>query len=407
MNKQPGLVIIGLGVAGLAAAQAFREHNQEQGITIISDESVHTYSRPRLPEIVAGKVEPEKISLHTDQWYGEQAIQLQLNQTATAIDPDHKRILMSNHRWIEYDKLILATGANGRCPAVAGLPAPKIYGLRNLQDAVTLKQAAAFKQHALLIGGGLLGLEIGYALTRLGLKVIVIEIEPRLLPRQLDDESAALLQQQLMTLGFEFFVGAKVDKIISTSSQVHLVLSSGIELTGDLGIISAGIAPRVELAQACGLAVGLKGIMVDDQMKTSHSDIFAAGDCVQWRGINNGLWMSAQAMGRMAGLNAAGMQGAYTGVIPSTKLKVAGIDVASQGNISPDGADVLARRYDGDRRLIKLYLRQGHLAGVIQVGSTAGALQYKKLIEKKCQIKGCAQLLLEPEADFKAIPGFV
>ncbi len=406
MDSNPGLVIIGNGPGGVYAAKAFREVEAHLPVTIITNEANHCYSRPRLPEVVAGKVKPEKISVHPDTWYQEKGITVLFQDQVTVIDPEARQVKTQSGLTLTYTRLVLAMGADARFPAISGLPSSRVHALRTLADAQRLKKEASFKQHAILIGGGLLGLEVGHALTQLGLKVIVIEIAPHLLPRQLDGEAAALLQSKLMDMGFEFFLGTSVAQVFSNDLTIGLKLKNGMELKADLAVVSAGISPRVDLAEQAGLAVGPKGIIVDDYLRTSSPFIYAAGDVAQWRGTNLGLWSAAMAMGRRAGLNAAGAEEEFEGVVPSTKLKVAGIDVFSQGNINPEGARVLGKRHEGDQELIKLFIRDDCLAGCIQVGYSGEALSYKKVIEKKLNIKGHEQQLLQKQAVFKTIPGF-
>ncbi len=406
MNIKPGLVIIGNGPAGVYAAKAFREQDTLTPVTIITDESVHCYSRPRLPEVVAGKVKAEKISIHPESWYQDQALKVLFHEQVNAIDPQAHQLRTRSGLTQDYAQLVLAMGAQARFPAIDGLPSSRVHALRTLEDARRLKKEAAFKQHVILIGGGLLGLEVGHALTQLGLKVIVIEIAPHLLPRQLDGEAAGLLQDKLIAMGFEFFLGTSVARVFAQDETIGLKLKNGMELKADLAVVSAGISPRVALAEQAGLAVGPKGVIVDDYLRTSVPSIYAVGDMAQWRGTNLGLWSAAMAMGRRAGLNAAGQEEEFAGVVPSTKLKVAGIDVFSQGNINPEGAHVIGRRHDGDQALIKLFIRNDCLAGCILVGYSTDALNYKKVIEKKLLISGHEQELLQRQPAFKNIPGF-
>lgn len=406
MSEKPGLIVIGLGPGGMAAVKAFREQDSEMPVTVITSESMTCYSRPRLPEVVSGKASLASLCLYPDKWYQDRDITLLTNKTVTSIDPSSRTVKINGGTVCTYSRLVLAMGAEARLPVIKGLPSSKVYLLRTGNDALALKAAAEYKHHALLIGGGLLGLEAGYALTQLGLKVIVIEIAPYLLPNQLDEESAGLLQKKLMTLGFEFFVGTRIREIVTKESHIHLILESGVELTADFAVLSAGIAPNSRLAEDAGLAVGARGIMVNDHLKTSRQDIFAVGDVAEWRGKNYGLWTAAQSMGRIAGLNASGDAQVYDGVVPSTKLKVAGVDVSSQGNINPEGARIVGRRHEDDDSLVKLFIRHGELAGVLQIGYAAGVTKYKKLIEKKIPVDGYEAVLLEKEPSFERIPGF-
>jgi len=404
-SSAPGLVVIGQGAAGTAAAKAFREADTQTPVSIISAESTRCYSRPRLPEVVAGQTPPENICLYPESWYASQRIRLILGRSATQIDPFQRRIDLDDGTTMAYSKAVLATGAEATWPAIAGLPSPHVLVLRTLEDALRLRTRAQGKRQALLIGGGLLGLEAGFALTKLGLRVTVLEAFPRLLPRQVDDEGSQLLQSCLAPIGFEFILGSRIESIRADENQVDLHLADGRVCRGELALISAGIMPRIDLAKHSGLTVQ-RGIVVDDNLKTSAEDIWAAGDVAEWRGQIAGLWPAAQAMGRIAGLNAAGGRERYQGWVPSPKLKVAGVDLWSQGNINPEGAEVLARSEKERGTLTKLFVRENRLAGSIQIGRSAGAVQYKRLIESGLPLGDAAPELLDEGFDFSRIPGF-
>lgn len=407
MTAGPGLLIIGSGPAGLAAAQAFREQDPETPVTLISSEAYAGYSRPRLPEVVAGSVQGPQICLYPESWYQAQRLSLRLRQIAVALFPSEKTVLLNSGERLAYDRLILATGATASLPPIPGLPTPQAFVLRTLDDALSLRERAQGRQSALLIGGGLLGLEAGYALTRLGLKVTVVEVEPRLLPRQVDEEGSALLQEKLLPLGFNFYLGARVSRVESQPQGVRIELAGGTQLTADLALVSAGILPNVELARNAGLQMGRRGVAVDDYLATSQPGIWAAGDVAEWRGTVAGLWTAAQAMGRVAGRNAAGRAGQpYPGVVLSTKLKVAGIDLWSQGDIRPEGAVILSHSDPAAGWLVKIFLREERVAGSLQIGRTTHVSAFRRLMEQKIMITGFEDQLLQEGFDFQRLPGY-
>lgn len=405
MTQAAGLVVIGHGPAGAAAAAAFRERDKETPVTVLTGENMPCYSRPRLPEVVAGQIAPEAIKLHPDEWYSNRKLSVCVGRSVARIDRGRKAVIVKNGGELPYTKLILAMGAVPVEPPIPGLPSPHVFVLRTADDALAIHARASGRKTAALIGGGLLGLEAGYALTRLGLRVAVVEAAPWLLPRQVDPEGSALLQERLRPLGFDFFLGAKVERLQAENDQVGLFLGHGRKLTADLALLSAGIAPQVQLARDAGVAVQ-RGVIVDDQMRTSDPDIFAAGDAAEWKGAISGLWPAAQAMGRVAGANAAGALETYPGQVPSTTLKVAGVDLCSQGDIHSEGAQI--RVYQAPERgyWAKAFIRERVLAGSIQIGSTAGALQLKRLMDKRLPLDGFEDRILTPGFDFNRMPGF-
>lgn len=406
MAAGPGLLIIGSGPAGIAAAKAFRERDRDTPVTLVSRESISGYARPRLPEVVAGTVPGPQICLYPDSWYQAQRVSLRLRQTAVSLHPVGKKVTLDAGGTLAYDRLILATGATAFLPPIAGLPTENAFVLRTLDDALALRQRAQGRQNAVLIGGGLLGLEAGYALTRLGLAVTVVEVEPRLLPRQVDEEGSALLQEKLLPLGFRFFLGARVSRVASRDRGIQVELACGTQLSADLALVSAGIQPNVELARAAGLQVGRRGVVVDDFLATSQPDIWAAGDVAEWRGAVAGLWTVAQAMGQVAGRNAAGAFALYPGVVPATKLKVAGIELWSQGDIRPEGATVLSRSDPAAGWLMKLFIRDERLAGSLQIGRTTQVAALRRLMEQQVKITGFEEHLLQEGFDFQRLPGY-
>ncbi|NTV52761.1 MAG: NAD(P)/FAD-dependent oxidoreductase [Candidatus Firestonebacteria bacterium] len=403
MAEQPGLVVVGHGPAGAAAAQAFRELDGTTPVTIIGGESLSCYARPRLPEVVAGQIEPGAIRLHPDDWYAARNLNLRLCLDAVSLDAGRHCLLLSNGEELPYRKLILAMGGAPVQPPIAGLPLENVFVLRTAEDALNLRRYSQGKQTAALIGGGLLGLEAGAALTRLGLRVVVIEVAPWLLPRQVDQEGSALLQEKLIPAGFEFFLGAGVSALEQREGQVVIRLNQGLEIKADLALLSAGIRSRTELVQGSEIKTN-RGILVDDRMQTTLPDIFAAGDVAEWRGTVAGLWAASQAMGRVAGTNAAGGDTHYPGLVPSTTLKVAGVELCSQGDIHAPLAQTLVRRTP--ENWVKVFLRDGRVIGSIQIGRTAGALQFKRLMDLGLSVIGFEAALLETGFDFNRIPGF-
>lgn len=404
MPEGAGLVVIGHGPAGAAAAAVFRERRPDLPVTVLQDEGWKCYSRPRLPEVVSGQASPEAILIHPDDWYTARRLEVRVNHKAVRLDPSRHEVYTADGGVLSYQALVLATGADPVVPPIPGLLSRQVFVLRTAADALAIRARAEGKRAAICVGGGLLGLEAGHALIRLGLRVRVVEALPRLLPRQMDEEGAVRLQALLQELGFEFHLGSRVERILEDGDRVLAQLSTGSALTADLVLLSAGIAPRIGLARDAGLKVG-RGIQVDDGMRTSAPDVFAAGDAAEWRGTVAGLWPAAQAMGRVAGLNAAGGKEIYSGQVPSTMLKIAGVEVASQGSVQP-GAREIVRDDPAGGRWMKLFLQDGVLVGSIQLGSTAGALQLKRLMDQHLNVTGFEDRLLTPGFDLSQVPGY-
>ena len=260
-------LIIGNGVAGTTAAETIRKTDPAGEIKIFSDEAFPFYSRIRLMEYLAGELEMPKLQIRSNAWYDAQKIQLLLNTKIKEIDKDRKEVVTQSGERYAYDELLLATGGYSFVPPIKGAEKRGVFTLRSLKDAQAIQTFAAGKTNALLIGGGLLGLEVGNSLRKTGLKVTVAEFFPRLLPRQTDPACAALLQGRLEQMGFHFYLGVVSKEITGGDQAQGLLLEDGRSIETDLIIISAGVRPNLELGQNLGLKIG-KAIPVSNRMET-------------------------------------------------------------------------------------------------------------------------------------------
>ncbi|MCL2128240.1 MAG: FAD-dependent oxidoreductase, partial [Treponema sp.] len=303
-------VIIGNGTAGASAVEQIRKRDKQGGIVIFTREKQPYYYRPKLPEYIAGEVKPESFTMHALSRYREWAVDLRLGESVTAVDPEKKEVTGEKTGKIPYDELLIAAGSNSFLPPVEGSGKKGVFTLRTIADADAIIAAAQKTKTAILVGGGLLGLEAGHALIKLGLKVEVVEFMDRLLPRQLDHESAKLLQGQLEEMGFSFRLSAKVQEVTGGNSAEGIVLEGGARVSGGLVLFSAGVRPNLELARSAGLETG-KAVKVDQYMRTGIPGIWAAGDMTEFNGQPCGLWPVAMNQGKAAGASMAGDLCAY------------------------------------------------------------------------------------------------
>jgi nitrite reductase (NADH) large subunit len=275
--------------------------------------------------------------------------------------------------------------------------------LKTLADADRIKQAAAQAKTAVLIGGGLLGLEAGNGLRKLGLKIVVVEFFPRLLPRQMDVPGAAILQRQMEEMGFSFHLGAVTEEIVAGPEGLQARLKSGEKVAGDLVLISAGVRADLSLAQAMGLEVD-KGVKVDDAMRTSRPDIYAAGDLIEHRGRVYGIWPAALEQGKVAGTAMAGGEAKYEGTLPSNVLKVVGIDLVAAGDIDADDKLEAIRQEDKDKKTYrKLVIQDNRLVGAILLGDIRGSAEIQAAIKAKKDIGALKSELANPDFDFQRL----
>ena len=394
-------VIIGNGVAGATAAEKIKAGDPSGSITIYSDEPVPFYYRVRLPDVIAGQVELGKITLRTQAWYEEQNITLHLGEAASAVDLDNQVVTGSRGHKSNFDALLLAGGAKSFVPPVPGVDKNGVFALRNYEDARMISEQAKTVREAVLIGGGLLGLEAGYGLIRRGIKVNVVEFFDRLLPRQMDARGAAKLQTKLEDLGFSFFLGARSKEILGEKTAEGLALEDGTRVPGGLILFSAGIRPNLDLPKTMGLEID-KGVKVDDHLQTSHASIWAAGDLIEHQGRIYGIWPAAKSQGEVAGTNMAGGNALYQGTVMSNSLKVVGLDLTSAGNIDADNQLEAAISEDGDSYR-KIVLDHGRMAGFIFFGTKNGIKECQSALEKGLDLSKFSQDLGNKDFDFSKL----
>ncbi|MCX5875246.1 MAG: FAD-dependent oxidoreductase [Deltaproteobacteria bacterium] len=362
-------LIIGNGVAGTSAAEAIRQQDPKGSITILSEEDIPFYYRIRLNDFISGDVGEDKLIAKKEAWYHEQRIDLRLNTRIAKLDAAGKRLTTETGEMLPFDRLLLATGSHSFLPPIEGIDQQGVFSLRHIKDARAILAQSQKSEEVILIGGGLLGLEAGNALRKLGKKVTVVEFFPRLLPRQLDAKGAKMLQELMETMGFAFRLSAMTKTITGSNGRADgIVLEGGNTLKGQMVIVSAGVRPNLELAKSSGLDCD-KGVKVNDRLETSASDIYAAGDVAEHQGVVSGIWPAAMQQGKVAGANMAGGEAAYHGTTMSNILKVAGIDVAAAGNIDAEGRHE-SQVVSSGSIYKKLVIENNRLIGCIMVGDT-------------------------------------
>ena len=371
-------IIVGNGVAGMAAAEAIRGRDAAGQIHIYTEENYYHYSRPRVIEYLGGLATSDKIAIRGPEYYAKLNIQLFRGTAVESIDPA-ARTIATRAGADSYDKLILASGATSFLPPVEGCRSDCVFTLRTIADADRILARCAPGKRAVVIGGGLLGIETAASLAKRGLSVSVVEVFDRLLPRQLDADGAALLRAMLERQGLAFLLPKKTAAILPAGGGADVLFDDGSSIGADLVVFSAGVRSDMRLASAAGIACD-RGILVDGHMETSAPGIYAAGDAAQFNGVVYGLWPAAKEQGSFAGRNAAGEPALYQGSQLSAKLKVSGIELASLGAIGEGpGVSVSTRRGEGSFR--RLFLSGGRLAGAILIGDTSSFVPLQKLLK--------------------------
>jgi len=374
-------VIIGNGIAGTTAAENIRKNDKEGPITMVTEEDLPFYYRVRLNEYISGDVTEQDLIAKKEKWYREQNIDLKTGTRITGADSTGKNIITEDNQRFSYDRLLIATGSHSFIPPIKGSEKKGVFAIRSMQDVRNISDWVKDIEEVVLIGGGLLGLEAGNALRKLGKKVMVVEFFPRLLPRQLDQDGAKRLQGIMEGMGFSFRLGAKTEEITGGDQVKGVQLEGGEELSAEMVIISAGVRPNLEMAESLGLDQD-KGIVVDEHLKTNKPDIYAAGDVAAFKGMPYGIWPAAMEQGEIAGINMAGGDRTYGGTTFSTTLKVVGIDLASAGNIDTEN-EFESKVFTDEQVYKKIVLENNKIIGCIMLGDTKGFNKIKKMMSEE------------------------
>ncbi len=399
------VVIIGSGVAGVAAARIVRENDPKAKISIYTDENHLYYPRPRLYEILSGEAKPHEIYMFSDQWYEKRDIKVHLNKKVLGIETAKKQLLLEDQTKVKYDKLLLANGAHAFIPSIKGVEKTGVFSLRSIKDALTIKEYTKKTRNAIIIGGGLLGLEFAASLRKLGQHVEVVEIFPRLLPRQLDQDGATILKDRIQTRDISIVLGVKTEEILGKKTVSGILLDNGEELSGDLVLVSAGVRSNTDLAVNSGIKVE-KGVVVDEHVQTSVNDVYAAGDVAEFRGRVYGIIPAALEQANIAAINMLEKEKrVYKGTIPSNTLKIVGVDLTSLGLVNPEGPqyEEVKKTDKGKGIYKKIVLEKGKIVGAIFLGGRKGVTWIKKLMDQKTDVTKYKDLLLEEDFDYRRI----
>jgi nitrite reductase [NAD(P)H] large subunit len=417
------LVVIGNGMApGRALERLFEDAPDQYDVTIFNAEPRVNYDRIMLSPVLSGEKTYDEIVIHGDGWYADHNVMLYKGHKVTEIDRDKHTVTSEHGETVSYDKLIVATGS---MPFVIPVPGHDLAGVltyRDLDDVDAMMLAAQSGGHAVVIGGGLLGLEAAAGLRSRGMKVTVLHLMPTLMERQLDPAAGYLLEQELERRGIAVRTKANTHAILARSTENGLervcgvALDDGTELPADLVVMAVGIRPNTELAKAAGIEVN-RGIVVGQDMRTSDPDIFAVGECVEVEGQCFGLVAPLYEMAGVLAQQLAGQaEAVFAPSATATKLKVTGIDLFSAGDFSDaEGREEIVLR-DASRSIYKRLVLEGNkLIGVVLYGETIDGSWFFDLIKKGSDVSELRETLifgqgyaggapLDPTAAVAALP---
>jgi nitrite reductase (NADH) large subunit len=403
-------VIAGNGIAAITAARTIGAASPGGQIEIFTDAPRPFYLRPRLIPFLAGRVKLDDLFIYSPDWYASRGIAVHLAVRVASLDAGERRVHLENGDAVTYDRFLLAVGSHPFVPPLEGVDQQGVFTLRSIDDALMIKRHAetclsAGQREAVVVGGGLLGLECAQALTSLGMQVTVLQGGPWLLHKQIDREAAEILEGQLERLGIRCLSDVVPVAVLSNGGVSGVLLKDGHRVSARLVLCAAGVRSNLEVARASGLQVK-QGVLVDDQMRTSASQVYAAGDVAEYDGE---LWCiipAAVEQARVAGANMVTEGSAtYQGTVPSTTLKVVGLDLTSIGVISgeEEGFEEVRKADPGRGTYEKLVLQDGRIVGAIVLGSKQRVPAIASLIREGTHVSGQRDRLLDDEFDLSTV----
>ncbi|MEV5026952.1 nitrite reductase large subunit NirB [Paenibacillus sp. LPE1-1-1.1] len=384
------LVLIGNGMAGVRAIEHLLKLAPESyDVTIFGAEPHPNYNRIMLSSVLGGGADMQEIVINDWDWYKENNITLHTGHKVTKIDTELKKVTSHLGIEVDYDNIIIATGSNPFMLPLPGADKEGVIAFRDIHDCEVMIDASKKYKKAVVIGGGLLGLEAARGLLHLGMEVNVVHIFSYLMERQLDEAAAKMLQRELEAQGMQFLLQKSTASIKGKSRATGLVFADGSEVDGDLVVMAVGIKPNVDLARASGIEVN-RGIVVDDFMQTNVPGIYAVGECAEHRGIAYGLVAPLYEQGAVLAKHLAGVETAgYAGSVTSTKLKVSGVDVFSAGRFDEvPGTRSLKIQDDMANTYKKIVVQDGKLIGAVLFGDTSDGAELFASIKKGESIAG-------------------
>lgn len=403
------LVIIGNGMASHRLIEALvKQPTRPQRITVIGAEPTPAYNRILLSPLLAGEMQQEALTLRDAHWYDEQGVSLILGEKVEVLDRSRQTLITDSGRSLDYDHLVIATGSRPAMPDAPGIELEGVHGFRDLQDAESLEAIAQQGGDAVVIGGGLLGLEAAEGLRKRGseINVSVLQRSERLMNRQLDTTAAHLLKDTLAQRGLQIITGAQLARLEGDAqgrvAKVHL--ADGRQLNASSVIVAAGITPNAELGQKTGLTTE-RAIVVDEFMTTSDPAISALGECCQFEGTTYGL---VEPIWRQVGVLAATLCGTptlgYADAPSATKLKISGVALYAFGPTEASAEHDVLNYHDlerGDYR--RLLLRDGQIVGAVLYGDTSQGPWYFEQTLAGTNLNTYRQALLFGAADVEVL----
>ena len=377
--------IIGNGAAGISAAEAIRERDKTGSIYMISNEEYPSYNRPMLTKSLAAGLEAEQIAVKEASWYEENNVYQMLGKNVTGIDTQKKEIYTADGAKFKYTKLIYALGSECFIPPIQGAEQPEVIAIRRLSDTRKVTELLPQVKEAVVIGGGVLGLEAAWELKKAHCKVTVLELAPRLMGRQLDEGAGEMIKAISEAQGIAIHTCVQIEAIEGDGHVTGVRLGDGRVFPAQLVIVSCGVRANTAIAKAAGIETD-RAVVVNSRMETNAADVYACGDCAQYQGVNYAIWPQAAEEGKVAGANAAGEALEYAGV--PAALSFHGMNTALYA-IGDNGSnpDLVYRTVEfkdtARKQYEKYYFRNNRLCGVILIGDVSRMAELTEAVGKR------------------------
>ncbi|WP_425448417.1 NAD(P)/FAD-dependent oxidoreductase [Dethiothermospora halolimnae] len=386
MNNK--IVVVGNGIAGITAIKSIRKIDTESEIHLFGDEKFNPYNRVRLSKGLLNKLEEDKILLQKKDWYQVNKIKLYKDTKVICIDTAKKEITLSNNSKMSYTKLLLANGASNIEPPISGIDKLGVLTLRTLEDAWNIIDGLKSKKKVLNIGGGIQGLETAWILSQMGKKVVLAELLPRIMPKQLDEKASKILKRAVENKGIEVMIGTRITEIYGDGEVEGFKTANGDSISCDMVTYSIGIKPNIELLKGSGIDTD-KGIIVNKRMETNIKDIYAAGDVAELNNQIYGLWNISIGHGKVAGLNIVGEESIYEHIVPVTTLNAFNISLFSMGVVNEKEATNIVLEDRAEENVYnKVFIKDNRVIGAIVIGNIRYSPILKIAIEKDINLSG-------------------
>ena len=404
-------IIIGGSAAGISAVEAIRSIDQTSPIELFSSEGTPFYSRVLLSYYIAGVITKEELHFRPLEFFADNKVKAHLGQRVDKVLPESKSIRMEDGREYPFDRLLIASGSSPKIMEILGKDKKGVVVMRNIDHAQEIVNRVEEMKTACVLGGGLIGLRTGYALSVRGVKVKIIVKSSHVLSQMLDQESAEMIQGTMRQHGIDIRTGRDAVEIIGRESVEGIILDDGERINCQLVVIGKGVQPNVDFLSSTQIKVN-EGIVADEAMMTSVPDIYVAGDVAETYDLTTGrtsvnaIWPCAFEQGRVAGLNMAGKKAKYEGSFRMNSLDFYGLPVISMGITRIDGKGFQQFQKKTENTYRKLVLRDGRIVGAILVGQVQKAGILATLLKKRVNVSDIIPLLMSHRLNFAELLPF-